>query len=94
MAYQLLMDMAGVPCEVVTNDTHAWNVVQIDGEWYHVDTTWDDPTPNREGYVRYNYFLKSDAYMSRDHQSWSFNGTSYACTSTKYDNTILPEITG
>ena len=55
--YKVLMDTAGIPCEIVTNATHAWNIVQIDGEWYHVDTTWDDPTPNREGYVRYNYCL-------------------------------------
>ena len=90
-AYQVLMDMAGIPCETVFGDStsgdHAWNIVQIDGEWYHVDTTWDDPTPNREGYVRYDYFLKSDAYMSRDHSSWE---AGHACTSTKYDRETLP----
>lgn len=71
LAYQHLMEDAGIPCEYVTGMTtrggHAWNIVQIDGEWYHVDVTWDDPTPDREGYVRYDYFLKSDRAMSRDH---------------------------
>ena len=88
MAYQLLMDMAGIPCGMVTNASHAWNVVQLDGEWYHVDTTWDDPTPNREGYVRYDYFLKSDSYMSQDHFDYE---SEHPCTSTKYDNANLPD---
>ena len=88
MAYRLLMEMAGVPCETAYNDTHEWNIVQIDGAWYHVDTTWDDPTPNREGYVRYNYFLKSDAYMSQDHASWE---SEHACTSTQYDSAALSD---
>ena len=53
LAYQHLMEDAGIPCEYVTGMTtrgsHAWNIVQIGGEWYHVDVTWDDPTPDREG---------------------------------------------
>ena len=24
-------------------DNHAWDLVLIDGQWYHTDTTWDDP---------------------------------------------------
>ncbi len=90
LAYQHLMEDAGIPCEYVTGMTtrgsHAWNIVQIDGEWYHVDVTWDDPTPNREGYVRYKYFLKSDKAMSRDHISWE---ASHTCTSTKYDKATI-----
>lgn len=90
LAYQHLMEDAGIPCEYVTGMTtrgsHAWNIVQIGREWYHVDVTWDDPTPDREGYVRYKYFLKSDKAMSRDHISWE---ASHTCTSTKYDNVTI-----
>ena len=92
-AYEILMQLAGIPVEYVTGDTtrgyHAWNIVQIGGAWYHVDTTWDDPTPDREGYVRYDYFLKSDDYMRRNrHSNWT---ASHACTSTRYDNADLPD---
>jgi len=90
LAYERLMDQVGIPCEYVTgmttNGYHAWNIIQIDGEWYHVDVAWDDPTPDREGYVRYKYFLKSDKAMSRDHVSWE---ASHTCTSTKYDNATI-----
>ncbi|HIU44122.1 MAG TPA: S-layer homology domain-containing protein [Candidatus Ventrousia excrementavium] len=91
-AYQALLEAVGIPCEYVTGygngGSHAWNLVQIDGEWYHVDATWDDPVPNREGYVRYDYFLKSDAYMGRDHSNWQ---QKQVCTSTRYDNADLPD---
>lgn len=84
------MDRAGIPCELISGwagGPHAWNIVQIDGEWYHVDTTWDDPIPNREGYVRYEYFLKSDAAMSFDHNNW--DTPHGACTSTRYDDAVI-----
>jgi len=88
-AYQALLEVSGLECEYVTGMTtqgyHGWNVVRIDGEWYHVDTTWDDPIPDCEGYIRYKYFLKSDNYMLKDHGPWS---TKKACTSTKYDPVI------
>ena len=90
LAYERLMDQVGIPCEYVTGMTtrgsYAWNIIRIDGEWYHVDVTWDDPTPDREGYVRYKYFLKSDKAISRDHVSWE---ASHTCTSTKYDNATI-----
>lgn len=90
-AYQLLMEEAGISCEYVTGTanggSHGWNIVNIDGQWYHVDTTWDDPTNKGGDFVRYDYFLKSDSYMRRDH-SWN---AATNCTSTKYDGLDLPD---
>lgn len=89
-AYQLLMEEAGIPCEYITGTanggSHGWNIVNIDGQWYHVDTTWDDPTNMGSDFVRYDYFLKSDSYMRRDHR-WN---TATNCTSTTYDGLDLP----
>lgn len=51
-----------------TGEPHIWNMVKIDGYWFNVDATWDDPTITfSDGYVEnlgdfiiYDYFLKSD----------------------------------
>lgn len=81
-AYKLILDELGIPCIVVNSASmnHAWNMVQIDGDWYHVDVTWDDPTVNGsdQGFsapVRHDYFLKSDASMRNDHYGWETSHT-------------------
>lgn len=34
---------------------HAWNAVQVQGAWYFLDATWDDPSSAGEGAARDNY---------------------------------------
>ncbi len=54
-------------------DNHGWNVVQIDGKWYHVDATHDDPVFNKYskydsfGRVLHNKFLLSDSEIDDGH---------------------------
>ena len=70
-AMQYLCDKVGIECMVITgtNDkdqSHAWNKVKVDGEWYNLDATWDDPilsTPITT-YIRYNYFLVPDEWIN------------------------------
>lgn len=59
-AYKILCEKAGLECCTVSSNTHAWNIVNIDGEWYNVDCTWDDPVG---GSLRYTYFLISDSLI-------------------------------
>jgi len=70
---QLLLNNVGVETIVVTGsskgESHSWNMVKINGEYYHIDTTWDDPIPNKTGVVNYHYFLLSNAQLKKDH-SW------------------------
>lgn len=46
-AYQLLMQALGIECGSVSGTaggiSHAWNYVNLDGAYYYVDVTWDDP---------------------------------------------------
>ena len=39
--YQEFMWLLDVPCKIVSSTklNHAWNVVELDGKWYHVDVT-------------------------------------------------------
>lgn len=74
-ALDLLCYLSGIECVAVngTGETdnmlgpHAWNKVKIDGRWYNVDVTWDDPISNRN-VLRYDYFLISDEKMAQDHE--------------------------
>lgn len=63
---------------------HAWNLVLLDGKWYHLDTTWNDPVPDRDNEVSYTYYLRTDEQMGRDH-TWV---KSYPKASTLYRNTL------
>ena len=40
----------------ISNDKHIWNLVYIDGKWYHLDLTWDDPISSANT-TRDTYFL-------------------------------------
>ena len=86
-AYSYLLSLVGVKSELVesTAMNHAWNKVCIDGEYYHVDLTWDDPVPNKDGHVEHTYFLLSDDAISSGSDHYGFD-SSFKSESTKYDN--------
>ncbi len=90
-AFSYYMDKLGINSYVVTGTatneagtvSHAWNQVELDGKWYFVDVSWDDPVPDWYGNIRYTYFLKS-ANDFADH-SWTVSDFE-VCNSTKYDD--------
>lgn len=47
---QLILQKLGIDCVLVHGvqtsgelEAHMWNAVKVDGEWYAIDATWDDP---------------------------------------------------
>ncbi|HOR85042.1 MAG TPA: leucine-rich repeat protein [Bacillota bacterium] len=68
-AFKILLNAAGIECKVIYGDTpyglHAWNQVKIDGIWYNVDITWDDPDDGSK--ILYDYFCVSDKKFLKDH---------------------------
>ena len=57
-AYKLIMDRLGIETYMVlsTKANHAWNIIKIDGKWYYVDVTHDDPTWDVLGRVFHTFF--------------------------------------
>ena len=41
-AFQYIMNQIGIESGICTGSNHAWNYVNLDGEYYWIDTTWDD----------------------------------------------------
>ncbi|MDR2909089.1 MAG: hypothetical protein LBU86_04325 [Oscillospiraceae bacterium] len=60
-AFKLLCDRAGIPCEsvfgVAGSENHSWNYVLLEGGWYLVDSTWDDPVGAEDTLV-WDYCLR------------------------------------
>lgn len=87
LTYRLLTD-AGIPARIVegtvNTGAHAWNLVKLDGVWYQLDTTFDDPVPDVKGRTTYGYYLVTDGQLGRDH-SWK---TGYPQAVTAYKNTL------
>ena len=83
-----MLEMQGFEVQYVPGKVgeqlHAWVLVKLDNEWYHIDVTWDDPLPDIKGEVRYNYFLVSDRQLAQDH-SWDYSSFS-AATSEAYSD--------
>jgi len=84
LAYKMF-ENAGLQARIIEgyeSMNHVWNLVNIDGHWYHADLTWDDPLPDVMGRTMYRYFSLSDGGMSLDHY-WDISGYP-ACSSDKY----------
>lgn len=90
LAYRML-EHAGIENRIVEGTAgeqlHAWNLVNLDGKWYHLDTTWDDPTPDRKGKVSHRYYLLSDDEMARDH-IWT-NNNNYPAAPEPYRQALF-----
>lgn len=79
-AFQMFMSELGIPNVYIASDSldHAWNMIYVDGGWYHVDVTWDDPVVRGKdiivtGSESTKYFCVTDAFMEQDH-TWNDYG--------------------
>lgn len=80
---------AGLEAELVVSDAmdHAWNHVRVDGLWYHVDVTRDDPIPAAEGADEVNHLrlLRSDEGMAElGYHDYSC-AAEHTCTDTRFE---------
>lgn len=92
--YQDLLLRVGIPCLRVDSEPmeHTWNLVQIGGQWYHADLTWDDPSPDRYGYVSHQYFLVDDETIrsgEKPHYDWV---TDITCSDTRFDDAFFRNV--
>lgn len=106
-AFGLLLSYAGVNSTPIsgsdeTNNSvdHVWSAVQLDGDWYHTDVTWDDS----KEYSMYDYFnlttkqilkthtiapefsdIPADRLFDKNGNYTSYNCELPKCTKTKYN---------
>ena len=84
-----MLEKLGFEVRYVAGDAkeqlHAWVLVNLEGAWYHIDVTWDDPVPDKPNEVSYNYFLLSDDQLAEDHE---WDRTQYPTAHREYFTTI------
>lgn len=72
----------GLEARYISSENHAWNLVKLDGDWYHIDVTWEDAGEELDS--RALFFNLTDGQIREiaDHETWSpttikANGTKY-----------------
>ena len=69
--YALTLRKLGITGVLVTSKDigHAWNMVKLDGNWYQVDCTWDDPVDGSDqlGYCMHKHLLCTTEEMNTNH---------------------------
>ncbi len=97
-AYLMLCQLSGLKSVYVVgamktsdvNDTwgnHAWNITEVDGNWYLVDTTSDGGFPNSCGW---GYFLLGNSSMTGRYDYFDTYDSDQNCSTTAY--TALPAL--
>ena len=94
-AFQYLCKKAGIKCTYVlgmTDQLHAWNLVELDGKYYWVDATWGDSFDSEGNTVlNYHYFMVPDEILFRTHLS--LNGKVPVGTLNEIDVFKFPKCT-
>ena len=87
-AFQTLCLYAGIKCTGVVGTAgggHKWNCVELDGEWYMCDITFDDPIGGGAGAAYHSYFNLTSEKMAEYNHDWTNSDFSVPnCTGTKY----------
>lgn len=88
-AAKLLFDEVGIESALVSGISkdeggeegpHMWNAVKINGDFYYLDCTWDDPvSENGEEMKLYSYFNITTKMISKTHSEFSYN---FVCIDT------------
>ncbi|MFC0333895.1 transglutaminase domain-containing protein [Paenibacillus sepulcri] len=89
LAFKML-SQAGIENKIIEGNAggqlHTWNLVKLDGKWYHLDTTWNDPVPDKPGRIMYDYYNLTDAQMKASH-TWN-KSASYPAAVTLFETTL------
>ena len=89
--------LCGLDVRYVYNSSlHDWNLVKLDGDWYHVDVTWEDVSASYGfGNLRCEYINLTDDEIKKEtssHAKWS--PTTIKATGTKYGKDYVAEYMG
>ena len=60
----IFLNKLNIPNYKISNNEHIWNLAYINGQWLHIDLTWDDPVTDKN-VNRDNYFLITTTELNK-----------------------------
>lgn len=90
MAYKAVLNKLGLTSTSVYSRemNHVWNLVKLDGSWYHIDVTWNDSDyENAQPFTAHhsNFLLSDTGIKESGHYGWQTLGGQKAAN-TRYDD--------
>ncbi len=74
-AMAVFLNRLGIDNYKISSSNHVWNYVKLDGKWYHLDLTWDDPVvPSGRNVLLHNFFLiNTEELREKDTSQHTYN---------------------
>ena len=77
-AMAIFLDKMNIINYKISNDEHIWNLVYLDGSWYHLDLTWDDQSTDNYNLIIYDFFLVTTNQLNKSNtDKHTFNQNYY-----------------
>ena len=75
----IYLNTLGIKNYKIASNNHIWNLVELDGVWYHLDVTWDDPiASDGKQYLIHNFFMvTTDKLLSLDKVEHNYDKKTY-----------------
>lgn len=85
-AFNVMAHDADIPSLMVSSISmfHAWNLVYDGLNWKFIDTTFNDPIPDRDGRVLYSYYLLDKKQFLQDGKHQFDESTDQTLTAEEY----------
>lgn len=65
-----MLNKLNIPVKLVSglglDEAHIWNMVKLGDYWFHLDTTWDDPSSDIS-IISYSYYMLTEKEITKDH---------------------------
>ena len=102
-ALMLFLNECGIEAVYVKEKTtlnHGWVYAKLDGEWYHIDPTWDDTRSTVKGEISRSFLLRNDEEFadggknSHGDYTWIINDSDEKSTSARFTNWYVHDVVG